>query len=96
MFIFDYSIACNAVESLEGLEKLSELESLNVAGNRVSKIGDALQNNDKLKVLNLAANRIVSFAAIQRLSKLENLRTLYFNDPHYGENPICHLCNYHT
>jgi len=21
---------------------------------------------------------------------------LTFSDPHYGENPICHLCNYQT
>lgn len=30
------------------------------------------------------------------LNRLPNLKILSFYDPHFGENPICNLCNYQT
>lgn len=30
------------------------------------------------------------------MNRLPGLRVLAFYDPHFGENPICNLCNYQT
>jgi hypothetical protein len=46
--------------------------------------------------LNIAGNKICSFKEALNLNRLTGLRVLAFYDPHYGENPICNLCNYQT
>jgi hypothetical protein len=33
---------------------------------------------------------------VLNLNRLPNLKVLSFYDPHFGENPICNLCNYQT
>mmetsp|Transcript_8391 Transcript_8391/g.28762 ORF Transcript_8391/g.28762 Transcript_8391/m.28762 type:complete len:193 (+) Transcript_8391:1236-1814(+) len=49
-----------------------------------------------LEELNLASNQISSFREILNLSRLAALRSLSLSDPHFGDNPICKLCNYQT
>jgi hypothetical protein len=49
-----------------------------------------------LNDLNIAGNKICSFKEALNLNRLPNLKILGFYDPHFGENPICNLCNYQT
>ena len=53
-------------------------------------------HNQRLEELNLAHNRISSFRDILNLARLGSLKSLSFSDPHFGDNPICKLCNYQT
>ena len=71
-----------------------KLEVLWLAKNRIEQIKDSLDELVLLKELNLAGNRIYSFREILNLNRLPNLVDLKLYDPHYGENPICNLCNY--
>eukprot|EP01061_Rhynchopus_euleeides_P005092 TRINITY_DN14333_c0_g2_i1.p1 TRINITY_DN14333_c0_g2~~TRINITY_DN14333_c0_g2_i1.p1 ORF type:complete len:1537 (+),score=690.35 TRINITY_DN14333_c0_g2_i1:257-4612(+) len=86
----------NNISSLEGLNKLKHLKVLWVASNRITTIGHSLDSNTALEELNLSGNEIGSFREIPHLDRLPHLTTLYFNDPHFGDNPICQLCNYQT
>ena len=87
------------------------LRALWLCGNKISHIGNGrqifqwvlhyqwnigLNNNKCLEELNLASNRISSFRDILNLSRLSTLRCLSLADPHFGDNPICRLCNYQT
>lgn len=54
---------------------------------------DKLKN---LQDLNISGNKICSFKEALNLNRLPNLRVLAFYDPHFGDNPICNLCNYQT
>lgn len=56
----------------------------------------ALLNNQRLEEFNVSRNKISSFRDILNLSKLGSLRSLSLMDPHFGDNPICRLCNYQT
>lgn len=56
----------------------------------------ALLNNQRLEELNLSRNKISSFRDILYLSRLDSLKSLSLMDPHFGDNPICRLCNYQT
>ena len=49
-----------------------------------------------LEELNISNNKIGNFKEVLNLNRLPNLRICTFQDPHYGENPICNLCNYQT
>ena len=86
----------NQIRAIEGLENLTKLRKLNLAQNRIEFIGMSLENNVALEDLNLACNYIGSFRDIPPLDKLPKLTSLSFNDPHFGDNPLCHLCNYQT
>ena len=54
------------------------------------------QLRDESSSLNLAHNRISSFRDILNLARLGSLKSLSFSDPHFGDNPLCSLCNYQT
>ncbi len=57
----------------------------------------SLEHLQSLEELNLADNRIASFAEIPHFARLAvRLRALYLSDPHFGDNPVCALCNYRT
>ena len=86
----------NAVESLEGLEPAAGLKELWVAKNKITNIGRTLDTLQKLTDLNLAGNFIGNFKEILHLNRIPSIRKLRFSDPHFGENPICSLCNYNT
>ena len=46
-----------------------------------------------LQVLNSAPSLPVLMLA---RPTFPSLRRLSFSDPHFGDNPVCHLCNYQT
>lgn len=86
----------NKIESIKGLGTLERLENLNLSSNRIEQIGVGLDGLVSLSNLNLAANRIGNFKEVLNLNRLPCLSVCTFNDPHYGDNPICNLCNYST
>uniref|UniRef100_A0A7S1HYF6 U2A'/phosphoprotein 32 family A C-terminal domain-containing protein n=1 Tax=Eutreptiella gymnastica TaxID=73025 RepID=A0A7S1HYF6_9EUGL len=86
----------NSITKIEGLEKLTNLKTLNLGSNLIESIGTRLDPNTALTDLNLAANRLGSFRDIPPLDRLPKLQALCFVDPHFGENPLCQLCNYQT
>ena len=84
------------IEHLDGLQNLCNLVELNLAANQIETIGVYLDTIQTLKELNLSGNKIGSFKEILNLNRLPNLDQCNFLDPNYGDNPICHLCNYTT
>eukprot|EP00755_Sulcionema_specki_P010169 Sspe_Gene.6755::Locus_2269_Transcript_1_1_Confidence_1.000_Length_4905::g.6755::m.6755 len=86
----------NKITELDGLSKLSSLRVLWVAANCITSIGHRLDPNVELEELNIAGNYIGSFREIPYLDRLVNLQRLFFYDPHFGDNPVCQLCNYQT
>ena len=86
----------NRLTRIEGLEPLTKLTTLWLARNQIAFICDALDNNLALTDLNLSANLVGNFKDIPHLSRLRHLKSLSFGDPHYGECPVCALCNYQT
>ncbi len=76
------------------MEKLENLKQLWLAGNFIETIKTSLDNLKNLEDFNISGNKICSFKEILNLNRLPNLRVLAFYDPHFGENPICNLCNY--
>ena len=90
------SVNDNRLTRIEGLEPLTKLTTLWLARNQIAFICDALDNNLALTDLNLSANLVGNFKDIPHLSRLRHLKSLSFGDPHYGECPVCALCNYQT
>ena len=89
-------IDCNQVDCITGLSTLDRLEHINLAGNNIEQIGIGLDGLVSLSYINLAANKIGNFKEVLNLNRLPCLSICTFNDPHYGDNPICTLCNYST
>eukprot|EP01059_Diplonema_ambulator_P035367 TRINITY_DN8290_c0_g1_i2.p1 TRINITY_DN8290_c0_g1~~TRINITY_DN8290_c0_g1_i2.p1 ORF type:complete len:1479 (+),score=580.35 TRINITY_DN8290_c0_g1_i2:85-4521(+) len=86
----------NQISEVTGLSRLVNLRVLWLASNLLTRIGHSLDNLVKLEEVNLSNNLIGSFREIPHLDRLPNLTHLYFSDPHFGDNPICQLCNYQT
>jgi hypothetical protein len=86
----------NYIEKLEGLWTLKSLKQFWVCRNQIQRVDSALNCNFDLVELNLADNQISSFKSLISLSNLEHLTNLTLSDPHYGDNPVCRLCNYQT
>ena len=78
------------------LNNLVRLKELNLASNRIESIGMSLDGLVSLEELNISNNKIGNFKEVLNLNRLPMLRICTFQDPHYGENPICNLCNYQT
>ena len=89
-------IDCCQVDCIMGLNGLERLEHLNLAGNNIEQIGIGLDGLVSLSFLNLSANKIGNFKEVLNLNRLPCLTICNFTDPHYGDNPICNLCNYST
>jgi|TARA_B110001450_G_scaffold242652_1_gene253193 Leucine-rich repeat (LRR) protein len=87
---------CNQIDLVSGLGSLERLEHLNLAGNNIEQIGIGFDGMVSLSNLNLSANKIGNFKEVLNLNRLPCLSICTFNDPHYGDNPICNLCNYST
>jgi hypothetical protein len=79
---------------IDGLGSLSSLKELNLSGNNIETIGTGLDDLERLEELNLSNNKIGNFKELLNLNRLPQLKSSTFYDPHYGENPICNLCNY--
>eukprot|EP00741_Cyanophora_paradoxa_P011210 tig00020554_g10830.t1 len=86
----------NRIKELQNLTSLPKLKSLWIARNQIEHIGDTLDRNTELEDLNMADNLVGCFKEVPNLCRLPQLRSLVFSDPHWGENPVCALCNYHT
>ena len=86
----------NQLERIQGLEPLTRLSQLWLCSNRIGAIDDALSGCGALEELNLAGNRICNFKDIPTLARMRRLATLSFAEPHFGDNPLCALCNYQT
>lgn len=86
----------NQIKVVEGLETLTKLKSLWIARNQLETIGTSLDHNLCLKELNLSGNFFGSFRELLNLNRLPVLRSVIFSDPHFGDNPVCNLCNYQT
>ena len=86
----------NQIDTIIGLNNLERLEHLNLASNNIETIGVGLDGLVSLSTLNLAANKIGNFKEVLNLNRLNCLSVCMFADSHYGDNPICNLCNYKT
>ncbi|KAL3667330.1 hypothetical protein V7S43_007558 [Phytophthora oleae] len=86
----------NLLERLDGLWRLTKLTHLWACRNRIDRIDTALNCCENLTELNLADNRLSSFKGLLSLANLDKLAVLILSDPHFGDNPVCRLCNYQT
>ena len=86
----------NQLTTVTGLEGLPQLSCLWLGKNRITSLCDALDGNAALEELNVAGNSIANFKDIPNLSRMRRLTSLSFGEPHFGENPLCSLCNYST
>ncbi|XP_035387169.1 leucine-rich repeat-containing protein 9 isoform X2 [Electrophorus electricus] len=86
----------NQISEIKGLSSLENLRELNLTDNLIKTIGDSLDQNNKLQILNLSGNKIISFKELTRLACLSGLRELGLKDPLCQPNPVCLLCNYVT
>lgn len=86
----------NMLETLDGLRKLTKLSQLWACQNQIDSLDTALNSCTTLQELNLAGNRLNNFKGLLPLASLDCLTTLILSDPHFGDNPVCRLCNYQT
>eukprot|EP00966_Prymnesium_polylepis_P222067 5138161-Prymnesium_polylepis.1 len=86
----------NRIRRIEGLEPLTQLKSLWLGRNLITVVNDVLEKNTALEDLMLAGNHIGHFKDIPALARMRSLTSLAFSEPHFGENPVCALCNYQT
>ena len=78
---------------------LTALRSIWLAENQLTTVEGCFHpvTHARIEELNLSNNRLHSFRDILYLAAtLPALQRLDFNDPTFGPNPICSLCNYHT
>ncbi|KAH9154748.1 hypothetical protein AeRB84_003209 [Aphanomyces euteiches] len=86
----------NQISIVEGLSSCVHLKQLWLAKNAIETLDTSLDHNQEIQDINLAANRLNSFQTLGSLHKLPLLRSLSLSDPHFGDNPVCRLCNYQT
>ncbi|ETO64604.1 hypothetical protein F444_17898 [Phytophthora nicotianae P1976] len=86
----------NQLERLDGLWRLTKLTQLWACRNRIDRIDTALNCCVNLTELNLSDNKLSSFKGLLSLMNLDQLTVLILSDPHFGDNPVCRLCNYQT
>ncbi len=66
----------NQIAHIENVSTLSGLKELNLAENRIERIGHSLDLLTKLENLNVSGNNISSFREITHLVRLPGLRML--------------------
>lgn len=86
----------NKIKIVDGINKLLNLKTLNLACNSINSIKDAFITLTSLENLNLSGNPITSFREILYLMQIKSLRKLSLNDPVYGYCPVAILSNYQT
>ncbi|CAD8078760.1 unnamed protein product [Paramecium sonneborni] len=86
----------NKIDTIQNLDQLQNLKQLWLAANSISNLRTSLDKLKSLYDLNISGNKICSFKEALNLNRLPNLKVLAFYDPHFGDNPICNLCNYQT
>ncbi|XP_062851756.1 leucine-rich repeat-containing protein 9 isoform X2 [Trichomycterus rosablanca] len=86
----------NQISHIQGLHTLEKLTELNLADNFIETIGNSLEQNKDLQILNLSGNKISSFKELTHLRHLSKLKELGLKDSQSSPNPVCLLCNYST
>jgi Leucine-rich repeat (LRR) protein len=86
----------NQIKTIDGVSSLTNLKVLWLARNQIEVFSTCLDLNVNLSELNLADNKVGCFKELLNLARLPALRKLSLSDPHFGENPVCGLCNYQT
>lgn len=86
----------NQIASLASLGRLNAVEELSLARNEIATVGHSLDDLAALTSLNLSDNRIGHFREVRQIARLPALRELALSDAHWGDNPVCGLCNYGT
>lgn len=78
----------NAVTSIpgDGINRLAELEILNLAGNKIASLPDDVSPLKSLRELDLSGNVIKETSDIRSLGQLSSLKVLYLS-----RNPLCSL-----
>ncbi|KAB7503095.1 Protein tilB-like protein [Armadillidium nasatum] len=66
----------NLISKIENVNRLRELEYLNLALNNIEKIS-GLENCESLKKLDLTANFIIDLQSLKTIQNLQNLQELY-------------------
>lgn len=77
----------NRLRRMEGLEALGELRELWLQDNRITRLS-GVEHLVQLQVLNVAANPLRDLRDLQKLSHLPALRSVSFDDPHFGACPL--------
>ena len=88
------SVAENPIEKSPIFTEHEQLKELNIAACHLSEIPPSIKKLQKLEILNISANHIHSFKALDIISKMPTLKELYLDDPNYGPNPVCSMPNY--
>ncbi|KAJ3612707.1 hypothetical protein NHX12_018965, partial [Muraenolepis orangiensis] len=86
----------NCICRIEGLNNLQNLRELNVADNKIEKIGHSLDPNINIEDLNLSGNKIASFKELTFLALLPRLKALELQESQSVASPVCLLSNYAT
>ncbi len=86
----------NCLANLIGVSRCTLLKEMWAASNQISVIGDSLDGLTDLETICLADNALGTFQDIANLARLPRLRHLSLADQHWGDNPVCSLCNYAT
>ena len=87
----------NQISVLEGIQCLTSLQTLWLGSNQIRTLqGVQFPAAKSLREINLADNLLIGFHEIQILTDISSLRVLWFDDPHFGPNPMCSLANYQT
>ena len=67
------NLSCNTIESIGSLSHLSELEELNLSGNRIRQLPDLHTKLGNVKSLSLAQNQLISLDGLGKLYGLVSL-----------------------
>ena len=83
----------NKISRIDGLQPVGELRELWLQQNKISRIG-GLEGLVHLETLNLSGNKISDYKDLQRLSLLPSLKSVSFEDVHFGCCPVTRLDGY--
>ncbi len=83
----------NKVQRIDGLTGLGELRELWLQQNRISRIG-GMEGLVHLENFGIAGNKVAEYKDLQRLSGLAGLRSVSFEDIHFGACPVTKLEGY--
>jgi hypothetical protein len=83
----------NDLESLRGVGELAEIKELWVQDNRLTSL-QGVEHLSSLQALSVAANPITSLVDLQKLTHLPRLKSLSFQEAHFGPCPVTHAPDY--
>jgi hypothetical protein len=83
----------NKITRIDGLQPVGELRELWLQQNKISRIS-GLEGLAHLANLGLGGNKISDYKDLQRLSSLPSLKSVSFEDIHFGSCPVTRLDGY--